>query len=48
MFTVLILYRVIQKSINFKNFILQKTTDAKSVFCVRMERKALKVLISMI
>jgi hypothetical protein len=25
-----------------------KTTDVKSMFCVRMERKSLKVLISMI
>jgi 1-aminocyclopropane-1-carboxylate deaminase/D-cysteine desulfhydrase-like pyridoxal-dependent ACC family enzyme len=41
-------YRVIQKEVyTFKN-LFYITTDVKSMSCVRMERKSLKVLISMI
>jgi hypothetical protein len=40
------MYRVIQKEVYaFKNLFYLKTTDAKSMPCVRMERKSLKILI---
>jgi hypothetical protein len=41
----IITYRVIQKEVYTLKIYFTKTTDAKSMFCVRMERKSLKVLI---
>jgi hypothetical protein len=37
-----------KRSIHFQEFYFTKTADAKSMSCVRMERKSLKVLIYMI